>query len=148
MNLDPDTILENLNYATYMEFVNEILSIDRDALSESIAEQAVKYASFFGLMIEAKKRLTMAQKDQEKFMYDLEKDAHAQLVGKPGRKPTAKNIDMLVFSNEDYIRREKEIVQLDYVFGLTKGLVNAFSQRKDMLVQASAGHRQETKLYT
>ena len=65
----------------------------------------------------------------------------------PGKKMTAKDLDDLVLSADDYKEYKTNLNDATLKYELLKGLVRSLEHRKDMLQQISANKREETKLY-
>tara|TARA_R110000796_G_scaffold200956_1_gene317095 strand:- start:669 stop:902 length:234 start_codon:yes stop_codon:yes gene_type:complete len=62
-------------------------------------------------------------------------------------KLTAKDLDDLVFADDQYTVRQNALDDATFKYEMLKGLVRALEQKKDMLQQSSANKREETKLY-
>jgi len=63
------------------------------------------------------------------------------------KKLTAKDLDDLVFGDEDYRAKDIKLNDATFKYELLKGLVRSLEQKKDMLQQVSANKREEIKLY-
>jgi len=64
-----------------------------------------------------------------------------------GTKATVTYLEDFVISQEDYKTKQEEIFELNEIFGWLKAITTALEQKKDMLIQISANHRSETKMY-
>ena len=105
--------------------------------------QASIYSYYYGLMGMAKKMVSERSLQLTRFMSKLRKEAkHDSRV-----KLTAKDLDDLVFADQQYFQRQTALDDATFKYELLKGLVRALEQKKDMLQQSSANKREETKLY-
>jgi adenine C2-methylase RlmN of 23S rRNA A2503 and tRNA A37 len=91
----------------------------------------------------AKREMKYIQIEIDESMASLRREAKNNTV----KKLTAKDLDDIVFSNEDIREKQKKLNDATFKYELLKGLVRSLEQKKDMLQQVSANKREEIKLY-
>ena len=64
------------------------------------------------------------------------------------KKPTAKDLDDFVLSQEEYGRICLQVNELTLKYNMLKSLVQSLSQKKALLVQLSANMRAEKNIYS
>jgi len=107
--------------------------------------QATLYSYYYGLMSVAKRQMNNESTALTQFASQLRKEAKNHTPGI--KKLTAKDLDDLVFGDEDYRAKDIQLNDATFKYELLKGLVRSLEQKKDMLQQVSANKREEIKLY-
>jgi len=94
-----------------------------------------------------KKRLDDKNLDLTMYMAKTRKERTEEGAGL-AKKPTAKDLDDYVLSQEEYGRIVREVNELTLKFNMLKSLVQSLGQKKDLLVQLSANMRAEKNIYS
>ena len=135
--------LEDFTWDNYKDISDAVVRFDEHSIDESLIQQASIYSYYYGLMSAAKKQMNEKTFQLTQFASKLRKAAKFE----SSKKLTAKDLDDLVFSEDQYQARQSLLDDATFKYELLKGLVRALEQKKDMLQQVSANKREETKLY-
>lgn len=135
--------LEDFTWENYKVISDALVDFDDYNVENEMVRQASIYSYYYGLMCAAKKKMNDNSASMTRFISVMRKDAKTS----SSVKLTAKDLDDLVFSDEQYIQKQGTINESTFKYELLKGLVRALEQKKDMLQQVSANKREETKLY-
>lgn len=136
-------VLKGVNEDNFPDIVKELCSIDKDLITDELIKIPSIYAYWAGI-------LTIVKKNRE--LQELEITSLAATLRKKhkeesGTKLTAKDLDDLVFSNEEYKNKQEEYIKKSQNYDMIKALVDSLQHKKDMLVQLSANQRAESNLY-
>lgn len=143
--LSKDSVL-SLTLEDYQEVCDKIMAIDKHNMDEELANHAVVYAHYHGLLIHVERimdRLSL-QFDQYKA---ITKNEEISRNKNNGGKVTVTYLEDYVISQDEYKTKQEEIFELQEIFGWLKAITTSLEHKKDMLIQLSANHRSETKLY-
>ena len=135
--------LEDFTWENYKDISDALVKFNEYEVENEMFRQASIYSYYYGLMGMAKKMVGERSVALTRFMSKLRKEAKAT----SSVKLTAKDLDDLVFSDDQYYTRQTALDDATFKYELLKGLVRALEQKKDMLQQVSANKREETKLY-
>jgi len=135
--------LEDFTWENYKDISDALVTFNEYEVENEMFRQASIYSYYYGLMGMAKKMVSERNLALTRFMSQLRKEAKAS----SSVKLTAKDLDDLVFADEQYFQRQTSVDDATFKYELLKGLVRALEQKKDMLQQSSANKREETKLY-
>ena len=140
---DLTVLLEDFTWENYKDISDAVVKFDEYNIDNEMFRQASVYSYYYGLMGMAKKLVNERSLALTRFMSQLRKEAKAT----SSVKLTAKDLDDLVFADEQFRQRQTALDDATFKYELLKGLVRALEQKKDMLQQVSANKREETKLY-
>tara|TARA_R110002051_G_scaffold325166_1_gene426103 strand:+ start:911 stop:1342 length:432 start_codon:yes stop_codon:yes gene_type:complete len=135
--------LEDFTWENYKDISDALVTFTEYGIEDEMFRQASIYSYYYGLMSMAKKMVGERSVGLTRFMSKLRKEAKAS----SSVKLTAKDLDDLVFSDDQYAQRQMALDDATFKYEMLKGLVRALEQKKDMLQQVSANKREETKLY-
>ena len=135
--------LEDFTWENYKDISDALVQFNEYEVETEMFRQASIYSYYYGLMGMAKKMVSERSLELTRFMSRLRKEAKAT----SSVKLTAKDLDDLVFADDQYYARQTALDDATFKYELLKGLVRALEQKKDMLQQVSANKREETKLY-
>ena len=136
-------LLEDFTWENYKDISDALVQFNDYEVENEMMRQASVYSYYYGLMGAAKKMMNERSLALTRFMSQLRKEAKAT----SSVKLTAKDLDDLVFADDQYHARQSALDEATFKYELLKGLVRALEQKKDMLQQVSANKREETKLY-
>jgi hypothetical protein len=134
--------LDDFSWENYKTISDAVVKFDEANIENEMYSQASMYSYYHGLMSLAKKFTNDLEADNVRLASKLRsnyKNTHSKL--------TAKDLDDLVFADEEYNAALRTLNAATFKYELLKGLVRALEQKKDMLQQVSANKREETKLY-
>jgi|TARA_R110000765_G_scaffold288826_1_gene385033 hypothetical protein len=135
--------LEDFTWENYKDISDALVQFNEIEVETEMFRQASIYSYYFGLMSFAKRKVGEASVQLTRFMSKLRKEAKRD----SSVKLTAKDLDDLVFADDQYTVRQNALDDATFKYEMLKGLVRALEQKKDMLQQSSANKREETKLY-
>jgi hypothetical protein len=135
--------LDDFTWENYKDISDALVRFTDINVETEITRQASIYSYYHGLMCVAKKQTNDLTNELTRFMATIRKEAKQN----SSVKLTAKDLDDMVMSEEGYVTRQKDLDDALLKYELLKGLVKSLEQKKDMLIQASANKREETKLY-
>ena len=135
--------LEDFTWENYKDISDALVQFNEYEVENEMMRQASIYSYYYGLMGMAKKLVNERSLQLTRFMSKLRKEAKSS----SSVKLTAKDLDDLVFADDQYHARQTALDDATFKYELLKGLVRALEQKKDMLQQVSANKREETKLY-
>ena len=138
--------LEGFTWEVYYKLRESLLKFDDYQVDTELRNQAAVYSYYHSLMCIAKRKLEEEDMTLEHFISSTRKEAKNNMSF-PGKKMTAKDLDDLVLSADDYKEYKTNLNDATLKYELLKGLVRSLEHRKDMLQQISANKREETKLY-
>jgi len=144
--LDINHIIENLDMETYNEVCKGITKINITNMDEELSRHASNYAYYSSMQDLCKKRLDDAQLELTIYSSQTRKDRKSESASQG--KPTAKDLDDHVCSQEDFRRLSLEVNELTLKYNMLRSLVQALSHKKDLLVQLSANMRAEKNIYS
>jgi len=136
-------LLENFTWNNYKDISDALSCFDDGMIDEEMMRQATLYSYYYGLMSVAKRQMNNESTALTHFASQLRKEAKNHTL----KKLTAKDLDDLVFGDEDYRAKDIKLNDATFKYELLKGLVRSLEQKKDMLQQVSANKREEIKLY-
>jgi len=134
--------LDAFSWENYKTISDAVVKFDEANIDNEMYAQASMYSYYHGLMSLAKKHTNDIEADNVRLASKLRssyKNTQSKL--------TAKDLDDLVFADEEYNAALRTLNDATFKYELLKGLVRALEQKKDMLQQVSANKREETKLY-
>ncbi len=143
--LTKDSVL-SLSLETYQEVCEKILPIDKNNLDDEMVNHAVVYAHYHGLLIYVERMIDRLTVSFDQFKA-VTKNQEMERSRSEGTKATVTYLEDFVISQEEYKTKQEEIFELNEIFGWLKAITTALEQKKDMLIQISANHRSETKMY-
>ena len=135
--------LEDFTWENYKDISDALVKFNEYEVENEMFRQASIYSYYYGLMGMAKKMVNERSLQLTRYQAKLRKEAKFQSK----TKLTAKDLDDLVLSEDQYQARQTLLDEATFKYELLKGLVRALEQKKDMLQQVSANKREETKLY-
>jgi len=135
--------LDEFTWENYKDISDALVQFNDHSVEDEMFRQASIYSYYYGLMSMAKKMVNERNLHLTRFMSQLRKEAKQQTM----KKLTSKDLDDLVFADEQYQTQHNSLDEAIFKYELLKGLVRALEQKKDMLQQVSANKREETKLY-
>jgi len=135
--------LEDFTWENYKDISDTLVQFTEYEVETEMFRQASIYSYYYGLMSMAKKMVGERSIGLTRFMSKLRKEAKER----SSVKLTAKDLDDLVFADDQYHERQTAVDDATFKYEMLKGLVRALEQKKDMLQQVSANKREETKLY-
>ena len=135
--------LEDFTWENYKDISDALVSFNDYEVENEMFRQASIYSYYYGLMCMAKKMVNERSLQLTRYQSQLRKAAKFE----SSTKLTAKDLDDLVLSEDQYQARQTLLDEAIFKYELLKGLVRALEQKKDMLQQVSANKREETKLY-
>lgn len=138
-----DISLEDFTWENYQDIASALTSFNQNNIEDELLRQASIYSYYYGLMAYAKK----VSGDLDTDLVRMSSRIRSGYKQESKVKLTAKDLDDLVFADEDYIEASKKVTEATFRYELLKGLIRSLEQKKDMLQQASANKREETKLY-
>lgn len=138
-----DQLLADFNWDNYRDLSDALSEVNPHDLDTELSRQASLYSYYSGLMAASKKKLGSLDADLNR----LSGTVRSNLKRGSSVKLTAKDLDDLVFCDEDYISKNEEVIEANFHYDVLKGLCRALEHKKDMLVQLSSNRRAETKLY-
>lgn len=136
-------LLDDFTWQNYRDISDALSKFDDNMIDQEMMRQATLYSYYYGLMSVAKREMKYIQIEIDESMASLRREAKNNTV----KKLTAKDLDDIVFSNEDIREKQKKLNDATFKYELLKGLVRSLEQKKDMLQQVSANKREEIKLY-
>ena len=135
--------LDELTWENYVEVAGAVTQFTIYGLDDAMKDQASVYSYYQGMLSMAKKRLDAAKLDLTKFSATHRKEAKQR----SSTKITAKDLDDLVESSDEFADYNKEVNNAEFKYALLKGLCSALDQKKDMMVQLSSNRRAEMNLH-
>lgn len=111
-------------------------------LNISFRDQASLFAHYAALHRQALEQLAQKKLAVEVRHSVIYKEIREESE-KDGKKITENALDAAISANKDYIALRMELIKAEGIANLAKNALEAFSQRKDMLVQLGADARQE-----
>ena len=135
--------LDELTWENYVEVAGAVTQFTIYGLDDAMKDQASVYSYYQGMLSMAKKRLDAAKLDLTKFSATHRKEAKQR----SSTKITAKDLDDLVESSDEFADYNKEVNNAEFKYTLLKGLCSALDQKKDMMVQLSSNRRAEMNLH-
>jgi len=145
--LDINQIINDLDMDTYNEICQNITRIDRSNMDVELSHHASHYSYYSAMQDLCKKKVD--DKNLELTMYMARTRKERTEEGKSlAKKPTAKDLDDYVLSQEGYGRICREVNELTLKYNMLRSLVQSLGQKKDLLVQLSANMRAEKNIYS
>ena len=135
--------LEDFTWENYKDISDALVTFNDYEVENEMFRQASIYSYYYGLMSMAKKMMNERSLQLTRFASQHRMEAKQQTM----KKLTAKDLDDLVFANDEHSSRQTALDESTFKYEMLKGLVRALEQKKDMLQQVSANKREETKLY-
>lgn len=121
------------------EYIEQLVSIDRDDPADDMQNQAALYASAARSWAQAKSRLSKAEialEEAESRVFDKYRD-DGLAIGHASEK---------VDSHSDVVELKHIVRKIQHEVDMKRKLLHALSHRKDMLVQIGADRRAEMDL--
>ena len=145
--LDINEVVDNLDMETYNEICQRITKIDRSNMDVELSNHASHYSYYSAMQDLCKRRLDDGNLELTMYMARTRKLRTEECVGF-AEKPTAKDLDDYVLSQDEYRRLSLEINELTLKYNMLRSLVQSLGQKKDLLVQLSANMRAEKNIYS
>jgi len=144
--LDINEVVNNLDMETYNEICQNITRIDRSNMDVELSHHASHYSYYSAMQDLCKKKLDDKNLDLTMYMAQTRKERKSEsaVLG----KPTAKDLDDHVCSQEEFRRISLDINELTLKYNMLRSLVQSLGQKKDLLVQLSANMRAEKNIYS
>mgnify|MGYP000041105088 FL=1 len=144
--LDINEIVDNLDMETYTEICDSITKIDRANMDVELSRHASHYSYYSAMQDLGKRKLDDANLDLTIYMSQIRKERKDDSATQG--KPTAKDLDDYVISQEGYRRLAFSVNELTLKYNMLRSLVQSLGQKKDLLVQLSANMRAEKNIYS
>tara|TARA_R100001086_G_scaffold248930_1_gene187061 strand:+ start:417 stop:851 length:435 start_codon:yes stop_codon:yes gene_type:complete len=135
---------EDFTWENFASIGKELSKINADNLTQELVQHPMIFQQYMSLISLSKKELDQASSSLNLISSRLRKE-HKQFAQL--KKLTAKDLDDLVFTDDEYIEADKKVIEATHKYLTIKGMVSALEHKKDILVQLSANSRSETKLY-
>ena len=145
--LDINQIINDLDMDTYNEICQSITKIDRSNMDVELSRHASHYSYDSAMQDMCKKHLDDKNLELTMYMAQTRKERTEEARGF-SKKPTAKDLDDYVMSQEGYGRICREVNELTLKYNMLRSLVQSLGQKKDLLVQLSANMRAEKNIYS
>ena len=145
--LDINEVVDNLDMETYNEICQNITRIDRSNMDVELSRHASHYSYYSAMQDLCKRRLDDGNLELTMYMARTRKLRTEECVGF-AKKPTAKDLDDFVLSQDEYRQLSLEINELTLKHNMLRSLVQSLGQKKDLLVQLSANMRAEKNIYS
>ena len=145
--LDINQVVDNLDMETYNEICQRITKIDRSNMDVELSRHASHYSYYSAMQDLCKRRLDDGNLELTMYMARTRKLRTEECVGF-AKKPTAKDLDDFVLSQDEYRQLSLEINELTLKHNMLRSLVQSLGQKKDLLVQLSANMRAEKNIYS
>jgi len=144
--LNINDIVDNLDMETYTEICDSITKIDRTNMDVELSRHASHYSYYSAMQDLGKKKLEDKNLALTIYMAQTRKERKAESASLG--KPTAKDLDDHVFSQDEFRRISLDINELTLKYNMLRSLVQSLGQKKDLLVQLSANMRAEKNIYS
>lgn len=118
------------------------LRINQTALSEECARQPALYAYYAEQARLAASRLKFATLDLTVFTAALDRKLRDSHLSR-GSKFTERQIETAIQTNDDWIKRKRDIFALESEVEQTEAIVKSIAQKKDMLITIANHQRSE-----
>ena len=145
--LDINEVVDNLDMETYNEICQNITRIDRSNMDVELSRHASHYSYYSAMQDLCKRRLDDGNLELTMYMARTRKLRTEECFGF-AKKPTAKDLDDFVLSQDEYRQLSLEINELTLKHNMLRSLVQSLGQKKDLLVQLSANMRAEKNIYS
>ena len=145
--LDINQIINKLDIDTYNEICQGITKIDRSNMDVELSRHASHYSYYSAMQDLCKKKVDDKNLELTMYMAQTRKERTEEGKGL-AKKPTAKDLDDYVLSQDEYGRICREVNELTLKYNMLKSLVQSLGQKKDLLVQLSANMRAEKNIYS
>jgi len=145
--IDINEIVDNLDMETYNEICQSITKIDRSNMDVELSRHASHYSYYSAMQDLGKRKLDDGNLDLTMYMAQTRKLRTEECVGY-AKKPTAKDLDDYVISQDEYRRLALQVNELTLKYNMLRSLVQSLGQKKDLLVQLSANMRAEKNIYS
>lgn len=151
MNLKDLTDIEVVVSPTlkYDNNFSDDVEIDRSMLEEEFASQPKKFAYYGSLQAIMNKKLQDVRRERKELYAKIDKEVR-DLADQEGKKLTEKMVENMVTTAPVYVKKSQEENHVSYIVDLLDVQKEAMKQRKDMLIQLGADHRQssmDTRVY-
>ena len=147
IRLDIDTVIRDLDMDTYNEICQKVTWIERSNMDEELSRHASHYSYYSAMQDQCKKNLDDGNLELTMYMAQTRKLRTEESVGLT-KKPTAKDLDDYVLSQDEYRRLSMQVNELTLKYNMLRSLVQSLGQKKDLLVQLSANMRAEKNIYS
>lgn len=137
--------LDSLDFSTFIIIADELTKLSSFNVEKALETQAQMYSYYGALEVQANKYEDEISDDLDA----VEAKLHTQfLEDNKGavKKPTAKDIEKFVFSQDEYLNKKAELREAKFKRRLLTKLLRALEHRKDMAVQVAARVRKEMDL--
>ena len=145
--LDINRVINDLDMETYNEICQNITRIDRSNMDVELSRHASHYSYYSAMQDLCKRKLDDGNLDLTMYMAQTRKLRTEECVGF-AKKPTAKDLDDYVISQDEYRRLALRVNELTLKYNMLRSLVQSLGQKKDLLVQLSANMRAEKNIYS
>jgi hypothetical protein len=145
--LDINQVVDDLDMETYNEICQRITKIDRSNMDVELSRHASHYSYYSAMQDLCKRKLDDGNLDLTMYMAQTRKLRTEECVGF-AKKPTAKDLDDYVISQDEYRRLALRVNELTLKYNMLRSLVQSLGQKKDLLVQLSANMRAEKNIYS
>ena len=145
--LDINQVVDNLDMETYNEICDSITKIDRTNMDVELSRHASHYSYYSAMQDLGKCRLDDANLELTIYTAQTRKLRTEESTGF-AKKPTAKDLDDYVLSQDGYRRLATKVNELTLKYNMLRSLVQSLGQKKDLLVQLSANMRAEKNIYS
>ena len=145
--LDINRVINDLDMETYNEICQRITRIDRSNMDDELSRHASHYSYYSAMQDLGKCRLDDANLELTIYTAQTRKLRTEESTGF-AKKPTAKDLDDYVLSQDGYRRLATKVNELTLKYNMLRSLVQSLGQKKDLLVQLSANMRAEKNIYS
>ena len=117
-------LLDNFTWDNYKDISDALSSFDDGMIDQEMMRQATLYSYYYGLMSVAKRQMNNESTALTQFASQVRKEAKNHTI----KKLTAKDLDDLVYGDEDYRAKDIQLNDATFKYELLKGLVRSLEQ--------------------
>lgn len=127
---------------TVQEFdLQDELRISRDNLQEDFLTQPIKYVYWVAVLEKVRLYAESANLELEKLQGELYEPCRNALINSGTAKPTKDQINSLITTQESYQVAKQSALLYESQVKFLQGVVRAWEQRREMLIQYGADNR-------
>ena len=131
------------DFIDMVSFGKDVL-VDKNNLSESFANQGGMFAHYSVAVYQASLQASSKKLLMDTIYATLDKEVREAAVAS-GEKITEDKVKQSIRMNPKFIIAQKDHIEAEALYDHYRNLLEAFRQRKDMLVQMGADAREEMK---
>lgn len=133
-----------ISESEFSKTINDFIKIDPSQIQNNLLEHAANFAWFAVLHSKAQSKRERLKFELKVLEAELDKNIRAQAY-ELGKKITEKEIEMKIMSNPSYKEKMSDFLTAREEEDLLDAIVQAFIQRKDMLVSFVSLQKEELK---